>query len=74
MNVGKPLGLHLSHTSSIRRIEGAMLSFQADMTIENNPSELGLGRLVDLDMESGLCEQIRVETCIHAEGASAGPL
>ncbi len=50
MNVGQPLGLHVGHTSSIRRIEGGMLSYVADATIENNPFELGLDRLVDLDM------------------------
>ncbi len=50
MQVGAPLGLHPGHTSSIRRIEAAMLSYHADMTLANNPFELGLGRLVDLDM------------------------
>ena len=29
-----------------------MLSYHADMTAENNPFELGLDRLVDLDMEA----------------------
>ncbi|NRG19689.1 glycine cleavage system protein T [Rhizobiales bacterium] len=52
MEVGRPLGLHPGHTSSIRRIEGAMLSYHADMTLKNNPFELGLDRLVDLDMEA----------------------
>jgi aminomethyltransferase len=52
MEVGRPLGLHPGHTSSIRRIEAAMLSYHADMTLKNNPFELGLDRLVDLDIES----------------------
>ncbi len=52
MEVGQPLGLHPGHTSSIRRIEAAMLSYHADMTLKNNPFELGLDRLVDLDMEA----------------------
>jgi glycine cleavage system aminomethyltransferase T len=52
MEVGEPMGLHPGHTSSIRRIEGAMLSYQADMTLENNPFELGMDRLVNLDMEA----------------------
>jgi aminomethyltransferase len=52
MEVGRPLGLHPGHTSSIRRIEGAMLSYHADMTLKNNPFELGMERLVDLDMET----------------------
>ena len=49
MKVGKPMGLHPGHTSSIRRIEGAMLSYQADMTLVNNPFEMGMDRFVDLD-------------------------
>ena len=52
MEVGAPLGLHPGHTSSIRRIEAAMLSYHADMTLANNPYELGLGRLVDLEIEA----------------------
>ena len=51
MAVGAPLGLHPGHTSSIRRIEGAMLSYQADMDLTVNPLELGMDRLVDLDGE-----------------------
>ena len=50
MAVGEPMGLHPGHTSSIRRIEAAMLSYHADMTLENNPFEMGMDRLVDLDM------------------------
>ena len=52
MAVGAPLGLKPGHTSSIRRIEAGMLSYQADMTLENNPYELGLERLVDLDIDT----------------------
>ncbi|MEM7043386.1 MAG: glycine cleavage T C-terminal barrel domain-containing protein [Pseudomonadota bacterium] len=50
MEVGRPLGLHPGHTSSIRRIEAAMLSYHADMTLKNNPFELGMDRLVNLNM------------------------
>ena len=52
MEIGAPMGLHPGHTSSIRRIEAAMLSYHADMTLENNPYELGMDRLVDLEMEA----------------------
>lgn len=52
MEVGQPLGLHPGHTSSIRRIEAAMLSYHADMTLKNNPFELGMDRLVDLEMQA----------------------
>ncbi len=49
MNAGKEYGLQPGHTSSIRRIEGGMLSYHADADINTNPFELGLDRLVSLD-------------------------
>ena len=52
MEIGKPMGLVPGHTSTIRRIEGGMLSYQADMDYTVNPFELGLGRLVDLEMDA----------------------
>ena len=52
MKIGEPMGLVPGHTSTIRRIEGGMLSYQADMDCTVNPFELGLGRLVDLEMDS----------------------
>ncbi len=51
MVAGKPHGLKPGHTSSIRRIEGGMLSYHADADINTNPYEVGLGRLVDLDTD-----------------------
>ena len=52
MAAGMAFGLRPGHTSSIRRIEGGMLSYHADADITTNPYELGLDRLVDLDMEA----------------------
>ena len=52
MAAGAPHGLKPGHTSSIRRIEGGMLSYHADADIGTNPFELGLDRLVNLDMEA----------------------
>ena len=49
MASGKAYGLKPGHTSSIRRIEGGMLSYHADMDIHTNPYELGLDRLINLD-------------------------
>ena len=51
MAAGKDYGLQPGHTSSIRRIEGGMLSYHADADINTNPFELGLDRLVNLDNE-----------------------
>ena len=52
MAAGEPFGLKPGHTSSIRRIEGGMLSYHADADISTNPYELGFDRLVSLDMEA----------------------
>ncbi|MDA9983793.1 glycine cleavage system protein T [Porticoccaceae bacterium] len=52
MAAGQPFGLQPGHTSAIRRIEGGMLSYHADMDCNTNPFELGLDRLVDLEMEA----------------------
>ena len=49
MEAGIPYDLKPGHTSSIRRIEGGMLSYHADMDINTNPFELGLDRLVNLE-------------------------
>ena len=51
MSVGKKFELKPGHTSSIRRIEGGMLSYHADADINTNPFELGLDRLVNLDSD-----------------------
>ena len=51
MEAGKEHGLQPGHTSSIRRIEGGMLSYHADADINTNPFELGLDRLINLDSE-----------------------
>ena len=51
MEVGKEHGLQPGHTSSIRRIEGGMLSYHADADINTNPFELGFDRLVNLDTD-----------------------
>ena len=52
MAAGLPHGLKPGHTSSIRRIEGGMLSYHADADINTNPFELGYDRLVNLDIEA----------------------
>jgi glycine cleavage system aminomethyltransferase T len=49
MFAGKDYGLQPGHTSTIRRIEGGMLSYHADADINTNPFELGLDRLVSLE-------------------------
>ena len=51
MNIGDPMGLKPGHTSTIRRIEGGMLSYHADMTINTNPLELGMDKFIDLNSD-----------------------
>lgn len=67
MAAGLPHGLKPGHTSSIRRIEGGMLSYHADADIHTNPYELGLGRLVNLDIEADFIGKAALAQ-IHAEG------
>ena len=52
MKAGKKFNLEPGHTSSIRRIEGGMLSYHADADINTNPFELGMDRLVDLSNDN----------------------
>jgi len=49
MKIGEPMGLKPGHTSTIRRIEGGMLSYHADMTINTNPLELVMDKFIDLN-------------------------
>jgi len=67
MAAGQAHGLKPGHTSSIRRIEGAMLSYHADADIDTNPYEVGLGRLVDLEMDADFVgkEALRI---VHETG------
>ena len=69
MAVGAPLGLQPGHTSSIRRIEAAMLSYHADMTLKNNPFEMGMDRLVDLDMPADFVSKDALKK-INEDGVS----
>ena len=67
MAAGQAFGLKPGHTSSIRRIEGGMLSYHADADIHTNPFELGLDRLVDLEMEAEFIGKAALKR-IRAEG------
>ncbi len=69
MAAGEPFGLKPGHTSSIRRIEGGMLSYHADADIHTNPFELGLGRLVKVDMEADFIGKAALQR-IKDEGIS----
>ena len=67
MAAGAPFGLKPGHTSSIRRIEGGMLSYHADADINTNPYELGLDRLINLEMDADFIGKAALRR-IHKEG------
>lgn len=69
MQAGMPYGLRPGHTSTIRRIEAGMLSYHADMDAETNPFELGLGRLVNLDIDAEFIGKVALSR-IRDEGIS----
>jgi len=69
MVAGMDHGLKPGHTSSIRRIEGGMLSYHADADINTNPYELGFDRLVNLDMEADFIGKAALKR-IKEEGIS----
>jgi aminomethyltransferase len=52
MEAGAPHQIRPTGPVDIRRIEGGIFNYRADMDWTNNPFELGLDRLVDLDMEA----------------------
>jgi glycine cleavage system aminomethyltransferase T len=71
MDAGREFGVKPTGPSDIRRIEGAIFNWGADMTYENNAYEMGLDRLVDLDSLSD--EQsisLAAYRRIEAEGVS----
>lgn len=47
MDAGRPHHIRPTGPSDIRRIEAGILDWGADMTLEHNPYEVGLDRLVD---------------------------
>jgi glycine cleavage system aminomethyltransferase T len=50
LKAGAPYNIRPTGPSDIRRIEGGIFNWGADMTYEHNPLELGLERLVDFGM------------------------
>ncbi|HEX7024181.1 MAG TPA: glycine cleavage T C-terminal barrel domain-containing protein [Gemmatimonadales bacterium] len=51
LEAGAPYHIRPTGPSDIRRIEGGIFNWGADMTWEHNPFELGLERLVDFGMQ-----------------------
>jgi aminomethyltransferase len=51
MAAGEDHGMVPIAPSTIRSIEGALLSYGSDITRDDNPYEIGLGRIIDLDQK-----------------------
>ena len=69
MAAGAEFDLKPGHTSSIRRIEGGMLSYHADMDNQTNPFELGLDRLVNLDIPADFIGKASLQR-LHDQGVT----
>jgi glycine cleavage system aminomethyltransferase T len=67
MAAGEPFNVRPTGPSDIRRIEGAIFNWGADMTYENNAYEMGLGRLVD-DLPDEACISIAALRRIESGG------
>lgn len=66
MEAGRPHGIMATAPSDIRKTEAGILNYGSDMTLENNPYEVDLDRLVDLGKKEDFIgrkalERIRVE-------------
>jgi glycine cleavage system aminomethyltransferase T len=59
MTAGEPYQIRPTGPVDIRRVEGGIFNWGADMTYENNPYEMGLERLVDLDVECASRDALR---------------
>jgi glycine cleavage system aminomethyltransferase T len=68
LEAGKPYGVKPTGPSDIRRVEGGILNWGADMNYENNALELGLERLVDFSLPEDACISIGALKRIRAEG------
>ena len=70
MEVGKPYNVRPTGPSDIRRIEGGIFNWGADMTYHNNPVELGMERLVAWDLPDSASISIAALRRIRDEGVS----
>ena len=67
MEAGKPYDIAPTGPSDIRRIEAGILNYGIDITLDENPYEVGLGWLIDFDQEADFIGKEAL-TRIKAEG------
>ena len=70
MDAGRKYNVKPTGPSDIRRIEGAIFNWGADMTYENNALEMGLERLVDFGLDDDACISIAALRRIKGQGVS----
>ncbi|MBF6557613.1 MAG: glycine cleavage system protein T [Acidimicrobiales bacterium] len=68
LEVGRPFGARPTGPSDIRRIEGGIFNWGADMTYEDNAFEMGLERLVDFGLADAACLSIAAYRSIRERG------
>ena len=69
MRAGKPYQIRPTGPSDIRRIEAGILNYGADMTLADNPYEVGLGWTVDLNKADDFVGRRALQR-IKAEGVA----
>lgn len=67
MEAGKPYNIGPTGPSDIRRVEAGILNYGIDITLETNPYEVDLDRLVSLDQEADFIGKEALKK-IKAEG------
>ena len=68
MKAGERYNIKPTGPSDIRRIEGAIFNWGADMTYENNPIEMGFDRLIAWDLADDACLSIAALKRIREAG------
>ena len=67
MEAGRPHKIRPTGPSHIRRIEAGILNYQIDMTLDTNPFEVGLDRLVEVGKQADFVGKQALER-IRADG------
>ncbi|NQV86690.1 MAG: glycine cleavage system protein T [Woeseiaceae bacterium] len=67
MDAGKPYNIKPAAPNTIRSIEGGLLSYVSDITLQDNPFVIGMGKFVNLDQGDDFIGKAAL-TKIKAEG------
>lgn len=68
MAAGRPYKIAPTAPSTIRSIEGGLLSYVSDITLADNPYVIGMGRFVDFDQPGDFVGKAALQA-INADGA-----